>query len=95
MKQSKFGFVDADVIQDSDLSLRSKAVYALLCTYADKNRTCYPSVTTLCSRANVSRRTMERILKELQIKNYVSRNNKVFILNDRLKKEEEEVRIPR
>lgn len=95
MKQSRYGFVDADVIQNSELSLRARAVYALLCTYADKDRRCYPSVATLCDRADVSRRTMERILKELQTNGYVRRNNKVFVINDRLKKEEEEIRVSR
>ena len=94
MKQSKFGLVDADVIQDSELSLRAKAIYALLSTYANRERECYPSVSSLCDRAGVSRRTMERILKELIEKNYVKRRNRVFILNDGLKKEKEEVRIP-
>jgi DNA-binding MarR family transcriptional regulator len=94
MKQSKFGLVDADVIQDSELSLRAKAIYALLCTYANRNRECYPSVSSLCNRTGVSRRTMERILKELTDKNYVTRRNKVFILNDGLKKEKKEIRIP-
>ena len=86
--------VDADIIQDSELSLRARAVYALLCTYASNIRECYPSVATLCDRANVSRRTMERILKELQIKNYVRRNGKVFVIIDGLKKEEKEIRVP-
>jgi DNA-binding MarR family transcriptional regulator len=88
MKQSRFGLVDANVIQDSELSLRAKAVYALLATYADKNRECFPSLSTLCERTEVSRRTMERILKELQSKDYVRRINKAFVLNDGLKKEE-------
>jgi DNA-binding MarR family transcriptional regulator len=95
MKQRKFGLVDADIIQDSELSLRAKAIYALLSTYAGTDRSCYPSVATICNRAGVSRRTMERILKELELKNYVRRNHKTFVLIDGLKKEEEKIRIPR
>lgn len=95
MKQRRYGLVSTDIIQNSELSLRAKAVYTLLCTYAGNERTCYPLVSTLCERTGVSRRTMERILKELELKNYVTRNNKVFIINDGLKKEKEEVRVPR
>lgn len=94
MRQRRFGLVGTDVIQDSELSLRAKAVYALLCTYSGDDRTCYPLVSTLCDRTNVSRRTMERILKELELKNYVTRKYKTFVLNDGLKKEEKKVRIP-
>jgi DNA-binding MarR family transcriptional regulator len=76
----KFGIVHTEVIQDPNLSLRAKGVYALLATYADKQRTCYPAISTLAELSGVSRRTIERILKELEEKKYVTRKGRVFTL---------------
>lgn len=76
----KFGVVHTEVIQDPGLSLRAKGVYALLTTYADKQRNCYPAISTLAELSGVSRRTIERTLKELEEKNYVTRKGRVFTL---------------
>jgi DNA-binding MarR family transcriptional regulator len=80
MADKKFGVVHLEVIQDPGLSLRAKGLYALLCTYANKNRECYPSITTLSEISGVTRRTIERTLKELEDKHYVTRNGKIFIV---------------
>jgi len=76
----KFGVVHTEVIQDPTLSLRAKGVYSLLTTYADKKRNCYPAISTLAELSGVSRRTIERTLKELEEKNYVTRKGRVFTL---------------
>jgi DNA-binding MarR family transcriptional regulator len=78
MADKKFGVVYTEVIQDPDLSLRAKGLYALLCTYADKNRQAFPSIVTLAELSGVTRRTIERTLNELENKNYVTRNGKYF-----------------
>jgi DNA-binding MarR family transcriptional regulator len=77
-KKRRFGIVDADVMQDPDLSLRAKGLYALLASYADKNRRCFPKINTLAEYSGVSRRTIERTLNELENKNYVTRKNGAF-----------------
>jgi DNA-binding MarR family transcriptional regulator len=77
-KKRRFGIVDADVMQDPDLSLRAKGLYALLASYADKNRRCFPKINTLAEYSGVSRRTIERTLNELENKNYVTRENGAF-----------------
>lgn len=74
----KFGVVHAEVIRDPGLSLRAKGIYALLCTFADKERVCFPSINTLSELSGVSRRTTERTLKELEEKNYVKREGRKF-----------------
>ena len=79
-RKTRFGFVDADVIQDPSLSTTAKAVYALLCTYARKDRTCFPSITHISELLNVSRRTTERAIKELSSKDYIQKNGKIFTL---------------
>lgn len=80
MKDNKFGIAHTKVIHDVDLSLRAKGVYTILCTFADKDRTCFPKISTLAELAGVSRRTIERILKELEEKNYVKRTGRIFKL---------------
>jgi DNA-binding MarR family transcriptional regulator len=67
-------------MQDSDLSLRAKGVYALLCTYANTNRTCFPKIATLAEVSGVDRRTIERAIKELEHKSYVKRDGREFHL---------------
>jgi len=76
----QFGVVYAEVIRNPDLSLRAKGMYALLCTFADKERTCFPSIKTLSELSGVTRRTTERTLKELEEKEYVSRQGRKFRL---------------
>ena len=80
MVKKKFGIVYTEIIQDPDLSLRAKGLYAILCSYADKERKCYPSISTLAESAGVTRRTIERTLIELEQKDYVRRQGKYFHL---------------
>lgn len=76
----KFGIVSDEVVKDPSLSLRAKGLYALLASYADKNRTCYPKINTLAEYAGVSRRSVERTLNELEEKGYLTREGRVFTL---------------
>jgi DNA-binding IclR family transcriptional regulator len=76
----KFGVVHTEVIRDPGLSLRAKGLYALLCTFADKERMCFPSIKTLSELSGVTRRTTERTLNELEEKNYVKREGRKFRL---------------
>jgi len=76
----KFGIVHSEIIQDIELSLRAKGLYALLCTFADKDRSCYPKISTLSELSGVSRRTIERTMIELEQKKYVTRKGRIFII---------------
>ena len=42
------------VITDPSLTIQAKGLYALLSCYADKNRSCYPSLSTLADNLNVT-----------------------------------------
>ena len=77
-KGRKFGIVDAEVIKDPSLSTTAKAVYSLLATFANRNRTCYPSITLLAELLGVNRRTVERSITELASKNYIVKDKKIF-----------------
>lgn len=74
----RYGIVKADVMQDPDLSINAKAVYALLCTFANRQRQCHPSITHLSELLGVSRRTVERTLSELKNKEYVRKEGRTF-----------------
>ena len=78
MTAVKFGIVNTEVIRDPDLSLRAKGLYALLCTFADKEKVCFPSINTLSELSGVTRRTIERTLNELEEKKYVERKGRKF-----------------
>lgn len=82
MSDKKFGVVKAHPLQDPELSLRAKGFYALLCTFADKNRVCYPSVSLLCDYTGTSRRTIERIIAELVEHEYIVRKGRRFYITD-------------
>lgn len=76
----QFGIVSKEVLHDPELSIQAKGLYSLLCTYADKNRTCYPSINTLADLSNKSRSTVDKLIKELKEKNYLKRDGRKIIL---------------
>ena len=66
----RFGIVNKDVLTDPEISLTAKGVYALVCTYADKNGWCYPLISTLADVCDVHPRTIQRKLEELMQKGF-------------------------
>tara|TARA_R110002020_G_scaffold29814_12_gene94213 strand:+ start:1007 stop:1246 length:240 start_codon:yes stop_codon:yes gene_type:complete len=77
----RFGIVNYNVVTDPELSVQAKGVYAIISTFADKNRSCFPSINTIADLANVHPRTISRKLKELSSKGYIKRKGrKIFIL---------------
>lgn len=77
-KRNKFGIVSYEVITDPELSLQAKAIYSMLCVYANKGRTCYPSIATLADTAGISCSTVDRAIKELKNKDYIKRRGRLF-----------------
>jgi predicted transcriptional regulator len=75
-KTYRFGIVSCNVILDPDITLQSKALYAVLACYANKQRTCFPSISTLSNDLNVSERTIKRLIKELKNKKIVVRTGR-------------------
>ncbi|MGK0255840.1 MAG: DNA-binding MarR family transcriptional regulator [Arcobacteraceae bacterium] len=75
-KTYRFGIVSCNVILDPDITLQSKALYAALACYANKQRTCFPSISTLSNDLNVSERTIKRLIKELKNKKIVVRTGR-------------------
>ena len=61
----RFGIVNYDVVTDPELSLQAKGLYALLSCYANKERTCFPSISTLSDISNKSSTQISVYIKEL------------------------------
>ena len=50
-----YGKVDRAIIEDATLTPESRLIYACLACYADKKRSCYPSIETLISVSGMSK----------------------------------------
>jgi hypothetical protein len=69
----RFGIVNYDVATDPELSIQAKGLYAVLSCYADKSRTCYPSISTLADVTNKSTTQISVYIKELKDLGYLTR----------------------
>ena len=76
----RFGIVSCDIILAPDITIQAKALYSALACYANKERTCYPSISTLSNDLNVSERTIKRLIKELKTKNLIQRIGRNIVI---------------
>jgi DNA-binding MarR family transcriptional regulator len=76
----RFGIVSREVILSPDLSIKAKALYSVLACYANKQRSCFPSISTLADDLNVSQRTTKRLIKELKDQDYIKRVGRKLII---------------
>lgn len=65
------GFFQA--VYNSDLSHRARVVYMCLKDHADKQGVCWPGIRTIMRELNLSRRTVQRALKELEQSGLIKR----------------------
>jgi len=79
-KNFNFGIVNKEIVTDPGLSLQAKGLYAILTSYADKNRRCFPSLNTLSDISSKSVSQVSLYIKELKIKGYLTRKGKYLIL---------------
>ncbi len=75
-----YGIVSRDIILDPDITLQAKGLYSALACYANKERTCFPSISTLSNDLNVSERTIKRLIKELKTKNLIKRMGRKLLI---------------
>jgi predicted transcriptional regulator len=69
-----FGQCTSQVMRDPGISVRDKAVYAYLCTFADsRNNQLKVSVYRMAAELDVSKQTVIRSLKELEQSNVITR----------------------
>jgi DNA-binding MarR family transcriptional regulator len=76
----RYGIVSRDIILAPDITLQAKALYSALACYANKKRTCYPSISTLSNDLNVSERTIKRLIKELKTKDLIKRIGRKLLI---------------
>ena len=69
-----------EVITDPSLTIQAKGLYALLSCYADKNRSCYPSLSTLADNLNVTPDSVSRYIRELKANKYIKRVGRKLII---------------
>lgn len=67
-----FGIIAKLVMQDRNLSLGAKGVYAYFCSYAGAGNICFPSRKKMCYDLGISQNTLSKYLKELIKSSYVS-----------------------
>ena len=67
-----FGIIAKLVMQDRNLSLCAKGVYAYFCSYAGAGNICFPSRKKMCYDLGISQNTLSKYLKELIKSSYVS-----------------------
>ena len=67
-----FGIIAKLVMQDRNLSLCAKGVYAYFCSYAGAGNICFPSRKKMCYDLGISQDTLGKYLKELIKSSYVS-----------------------
>jgi DNA-binding MarR family transcriptional regulator len=79
-KNKRFGIVMNQVITDPNLTIQAKGLYALLSCYADKNRSCYPSLSTLADNLNVTPDSISRYIRELKANKYIKRVGRKLII---------------
>ena len=79
-KIPNFGIVNKEVVTDPNLSLQAKGLYAILSSYCDKNRRCFPSLNTLSDISSKSISQISLYIKELKTTGYLTRKGKYLIL---------------
>jgi len=78
---NRFGIVKHSVCTDPNLSIQAKGLYSILCCYANKDRLCWPSISTLADDTDSSQTSVKRWIKELKQHNYIKRvGRKLMIL---------------
>lgn len=65
------GMIQRDVMIMEDLSAYAKVVYCYLVSYAGDKATCYPSILTIAHQLSLSKPTIIKAIKDLELKKLV------------------------
>jgi hypothetical protein len=76
MKLDRFGIVKHIVLTDPEISIQAKGLYSVLCCYANANRVCWPSLSTLADVTDTSQSSIKRYLSELKTHNIIHREGR-------------------
>jgi hypothetical protein len=76
MLNDGWGFAPRLVMQDPRLSVKEKALYAYILTYAAAGRVAYPDVSTITYHLGISQETYRSLVKQLCTLGYIIRHRK-------------------
>lgn len=68
---SGYGMISKQVMNDPELTIEAKAIYAYLASYSGAGDTAYPSVSLMCGKLNISESRFYRHRKLLEEKGYI------------------------
>ena len=71
MAGSGYGLVYKAVMCDRRISIKAKAIYAYLCSYAGNKGYAYPTIDLICADLKINRDSCFKYLKELKEYGYV------------------------
>ena len=67
-----YGTIPKLVMQDQNLSIESKAIYALFCSFAGSGNTASPKVDHILSFLQITSKRYYKFIKELEEHEYIS-----------------------
>ena len=73
-----YGTVTKEAMQDRELSIEAKAIYAYLCSFAGGKDEAWPSVSKICYDLNISEKRMRKHLNLLITNEYIDRYRRRF-----------------
>lgn len=71
-----FCFVPWAVVDDTTLTPYDRAVYLALCRFSDRDGACFPSLSTIAARGNVSLAQVKRAISKLESRGFISRERR-------------------
>lgn len=66
-----YGIIPKSVMQDTNLNIGAKAVYAYFCSFTGAGNNCFPTRDKICSDLGVSKDTLSKYLKNLVESGYL------------------------
>ena len=70
--KGRFGMVNFEIMNRTDIPANAKTIYACIACFADKNRECYPSKPTLVKMTGLANATFDKHMKILIEKKIVT-----------------------
>ena len=78
-RTTKFVMIPQSLARDKSLAHRDKIVYMTLCLFTDNmSKQSYPSAQTIADMSGLSRNSIFRALKALELAGYIRREQRTF-----------------
>lgn len=72
VKSKGFGIIPKLVMQDENLHIYAKAIYAYFCSYAGAGEICFPSRSKICFDLGISNDTLGKYINQIVKQGYIS-----------------------